>query len=92
MSAALAGRWPVREPTQSLPGETGRAIDAFEIADTLLMGCDRMRPFAGKWVAAYDGLIIAHADLHALVAELTAKGLPLGEVAIRFIENDGIAA
>ena len=91
MSAALAERQVGRRDHTTSDDLIG-AIDEFASADRMLLHPDRTRQYAGMWAAAYDGEILADTDLHALTSRLEQRGLPLGRVAIRFIESDGIAA
>jgi hypothetical protein len=88
MSAVWAG---AQQPPPGLPSlET--AFRAFEEADRLLLSPQKMQPYGGNWVAAFNGDIIADPDLISLQNRLREKGISLGFVAIRFIEKDGQAA
>lgn len=69
-----------------------KAFRAFEEADRTLLCSQKMRPYAGKWVAAFNGDLIADHDLVVLQNRVRERGAPLGFVAIRFIEKDGQAA
>jgi len=81
-----------RRPGSNEALEMERAFHAFESADRLLLSPTNMRPYSGKWVAAFNGDILADTDLNSLVARLREKSIPLAWVAIRFIEKDGMAA
>jgi hypothetical protein len=92
MSAARSGRRQhgSHGPT---PGEIERAIEEFARSDDLLLSPDRMREYAGKWVAAFEGdIVAAEADLDSVLVRLRDRSIPLGMTAIRFIEQDGMAA
>lgn len=68
------------------------AFRAFENADRLLLSPQKMKPYGGKWVAAFNGDIIADQDLISLENRLRERGVAMGFVAIRFIEKDGQAS
>jgi hypothetical protein len=73
--------------------EISRALQEFAQSDDLLPSPDRMREFSDSWVAVCKGNVLAVAkDLNVVRDQLHREGLPLGTVAIRFIEKDGIAA
>lgn len=91
MSAARSGA-ARHDPNDPTPDEVTQAVHEFEHSDRLLLSPARMLPYSEKWVAVCRGDIMVDSDLHSLVSQLRGRGLPLGLVAIRFIEKDGVAA
>lgn len=74
-------------------GELAQRRHDFLVSDRLLLSPDRMVPYAGQWVGAYEGEVKASDDaLAGLLNRLKILGLPLEAVAIRFIEEGGMAA
>jgi hypothetical protein len=73
--------------------EISRSLQEFAVSDKMLRSPHLMRPYTGKWVAAYQGkVIVVSDDLVAVQSRLRVDKIPLATVAIRFIEKDGIAA
>jgi hypothetical protein len=79
------GRFSFRELAQSRHD--------FLISDRLLLTPEQMVKYSDHWVAAYNGEVkVFDESYDRLMGRLGAIGLPLGSVAIRFIEKDGMAA
>ena len=73
--------------------EIEASMAEFELSDKLLLSPDKMLQYSNKWVAAYKGEVVAFDDdLPAVRTELTEKQIPLGTIAIRYIEADGKAS
>ena len=73
--------------------EISHSAEEFARSDALLLSPDLTRPYAGCWVAAYQGkIVVASDDLTTLTSQLMTNKIPMATVAIRFIEKDGIAA
>jgi hypothetical protein len=65
----------------------------FRESDRLLLSRPDMARYAGHWVAAYQGRVVAFApELASLRARLSDDRIPLPTVAIRFIEEGGNAS
>ena len=73
--------------------ELGQDRHDFLISDRLLLTPQRMAQYSDRWVAAYNGEVkVFDESYDGLMDRLRASGLPLGSVAIRFIEKDGMAS
>jgi hypothetical protein len=72
--------------------EISRSLKDFEASDNMLLSPSLMRPHANNWVAVHGTRIAAVAStLSDVRDQLRREGIPLTEVAIRFIEKDGLA-
>lgn len=90
-SKSQRDKQPVREEPSF--GEQAQSRHDFLVSDRLLLSPDRMTAYSGHWVAAYQGEVKATDDtLDGLLGRLQRLGLPLQATAIRYIEENGMAA
>jgi hypothetical protein len=82
-------------PDSGTPSSVGAAQSRhdFLMSDRLLLSPQDMREYSNRWVAIYRSEVKAvDENYDDLMKRLLGLGLPLGSVAIRFIEKDGMAA
>ncbi len=69
--------------------EIAQMLERFAEADQLLTSCEVIKAHVGRWVAAFEGRIVANArDLDELFDKLKSASIPANQAAIRFIEKD----
>jgi hypothetical protein len=74
-------------------GELAQSRHNFLVSDRLLLSPEKMVVHSGRWVGAYQGEVRAVDNtLEGLLGRLQGLAIPLQAVAIRFIEEDGMAA
>ena len=73
--------------------EISRSLDEFAKSDEVLLSPALMCRYSGNWVAVFRGRIVAVApELDIIRDKIHREKIPLGTVAIRFIEKEGMAA
>ncbi len=73
--------------------EISKSLKDFEVSDNMALNPEVMRSHTNNWVAVHGGRIAAVAStLSDIKDQLDREGIPLTEVAIRYIEKNGIAA
>lgn len=80
-------------PGAPSPAQLAQSRHDFLVSDRLLLSPEQMMEYSDHWVAAYRGKVeLVDEDFDSLMDHLKARGLPLGSVAVRFIEKDGMAS
>jgi hypothetical protein len=75
------------------PDEIAGAFAEFEASERILRSPAHMKLYAGQWVAAHRGSVVAAAhNLPEIHQGLLRDRIPLSTTAIRFIEKDGTPA
>jgi len=73
--------------------DISKSLQDFGTSDDVLLSPRQMQQYANNWVAVHHAQVVAvTSTLPAMREHLRTDGIPITEVAIRFIEKDGLAA